>query len=317
MHTIGDNKLYSLLQPFQGQLDQPEVRQTPPTPHPVQVLYTPTTMPPSAADSSSDPRSASSKAKDLIARGDYTPTPWGKTTFFLLRSIEPFLQYSILAHGLGTPLLHRFGLRTLPPGLPTNTGISLIDGLQLSPYRLVLFGMALGAAVKQNIWVTALSGEPMPVGGAVAVGAFNAVFNSLSSYAFLLRATSASLESSFPQPALLIGSAMYVVGIVTELVAEVQRKRFKADPANKGKAYTGGLWRFARHVNYGGYTLWRAGYAVAGGGYTMGAIVGAFFFWDFSQRAVPILNEYCEKRYGAAWEKFKRDTPWRLIPFVY
>jgi protein-S-isoprenylcysteine O-methyltransferase Ste14 len=264
-----------------------------------------------------DPRSEASKRRDLIARGDYTPTPWGKATFFLLRGVEPLLQYAILAHGLGASTLNRVGLRTLPPGLPAHTGIPLIDGLGLSPYRLVLFGMAVGAAVKQNIWVTALSGEPMPVGGAVAVGAFNGLVNSLSTYAFLVSATSASTESNFPQPSLLIGSSLYVVGIMTELIAEVQRKRFKADPKNKGKAYTGGLWSFARHINYGGYTLWRAGYAMVGGGYALGAVVGAFFAWDFTQRAIPILNEYCEKRYGAAWAKFKQDTPYQLIPYIY
>lgn len=264
-----------------------------------------------------DPRSDASKKKDLIARGDYTPTPLGKATFFILRGIEPVLQYSILAHGLGTSVLHRVGLRTLPPGLPTHTGISLIDGLGLSPYRLVLLGMAVGAAVKQNIWVTALSGEPMPVTGAIAVGVFNAVFNSLSTYAFLTTATSASTEADFPQPALLIGASLYVVGIMTELIAEVQRKRFEANPDNKGKAYTGGLWSFARHINYGGYTIWRAGYAMVGGGYTLGALVGAFFAWDFTQRAIPILSEYCEKRYGAQWEEFKQKTPYQLIPYIY
>ncbi|KAH6538411.1 hypothetical protein HBI07_121650 [Parastagonospora nodorum] len=271
----------------------------------------------STKESIQDPRSDESKKKDLIARGDYTPTPAGKITFFVLRAIEPYLQYSILAHGLGSSLLHRVGLHTLPAGLPANTGIGLIDGLGLSPYRLVLFSMAVGAAVKQNIWVMALSGEPMPVDGAIAVGAFNAIFNTVSSIAFLVRATSASTESDFPQPSLIIGGTLYVVGIVTELVAEIQRKRFKSDPSNKGKAYTGGLWQFARHINYGGYTLWRAGFAIAGGGYTLGALVGAFFFWDFSQRAVPILNEYCEKRYGAVWEQFKKDTPYKLSPFVY
>ncbi|KAF1848027.1 uncharacterized protein K460DRAFT_307839 [Cucurbitaria berberidis CBS 394.84] len=271
----------------------------------------------SAEGNTQDPRSEASKKRDLIARGDHTPTPAGKVTFFILRGLEPFLQYSTLAHGLGTSAFHRLGLRTLPPGPPSHTGIALIDGLGLSPYRLVLLGMSIGAAVKQNIWVSALSGEPMPVGGAVAVGAFNAFFNSVSTYAFLLTATSASTRSNFPQPALIIGSSLYVVGILTELMAEIQRKRFKSDPRNKGKAYTGGLWQFARHINYGGYTLWRAGYAMAGGGFMLGAVVGAFFLTDFAARAVPILNEYCEIRYGAAWEKFKRDTPYRLIPYVY
>ncbi|KAJ8110166.1 hypothetical protein OPT61_g6916 [Boeremia exigua] len=262
-------------------------------------------------------RSEASKKRDLISRGDYTSTPAGKATFFLLRAVEPALQYGILAHGIGTPILHRLGLRTLPPGLPAQTGIAAIDGLGLSPYRLVLLGMSIGSAIKQNIWVALLSGESMPVVPAIQIGLFNAFFNSISSYAFLIGATSASKESSFPQPSLIVGGTLYTVGILTELVAEIQRKRFKADPKNKGKAYTGGLWQFARHINYGGYTLWRAGYGLAGGGWALGALVGTLFAIDFSTRAIPILNEYCEKRYGKAWEDFKQRTPYRLIPFVY
>jgi protein-S-isoprenylcysteine O-methyltransferase Ste14 len=267
--------------------------------------------------SHNDPRSEASKKRDLIARGDYTPTPAGKAAFFILRAIDPVIQYGILAHGIGTPLLHRLGLRTLPPGLATRTGIAAIDGLGLSPYRLILLGMTVGSVVKQNIWVTLLSGEPMPVGGAVAVSAYNTIVNGINNYAFLLTATSASLQADFPQPSLIVGGAMYALGIMTELIAEIQRKRFKADPNNKGKAYTGGLWKYARHINYGGYTIWRAGYALAAGGWALGALVGAGIAYDFSTRAIPILNEYCEKRYGAAWEKFKQDVPYRLIPFVY
>lgn len=267
--------------------------------------------------SQNDPRSEASKKQDLISRGDYTPTPAGKATFFLLRAIEPALQYGILAHGIGTPILHRLGLRTLPPGLPAHTGIPAIDRLGLSPYRLVLLGMSVGSAIKQDIWVTLLSGEPMPVVPAIQVSLFNAFFNSVSSYAFLLSPTSASKDSVFPQTPLIVGGTLYTVGILTELVAEIQRKRFKADPKNKGKAYTGGLWQFARHINYGGYTIWRAGYALAGGGWVLGALVGALFAIDFSTRAIPVLNEYCEKRYGDAWEKFKQQTPYRLIPFLY
>ncbi|KAF2626539.1 hypothetical protein BU25DRAFT_459244 [Macroventuria anomochaeta] len=224
--------------------------------------------------SHNDPRSEASKKLDLISRGDYTPTPAGKATFFLLRAAEPVLQYGVLAHGIGPPILHRLELRTLPPGPPAHTGIAAIDNLGLSP-----------------------------------------------SYAFLLSATSASKETDFPQPSLVVGGTLYTVGILTELVAEIQRKRFKSDPKNKGKAYIGGLWQVARHIKYGGYTIWRAGYALAGGGWALGAmvaaLVGALFAIDFSTRAIPVLNEYCEKRYGEAWGKFKQQTPYHLVPFVY
>ncbi|KAF2021087.1 hypothetical protein BU24DRAFT_14582 [Aaosphaeria arxii CBS 175.79] len=267
--------------------------------------------------SEKDPRSEDSKKRDLISRGDKTSTPVGKAAFALLRALDPVFQYSVLKYGVGTGLLHRVGLRTLPPGLPAHTGIALIDGLQLSPYRLVLVGMAVGSAIKHDIWISALSEEPMSIQNAFIIGVFNLVMNSLNSYAFLASITSASQESTFPQPALLVGSALYTTGIFTELIAEIQRKRFKSDPANKGKPYTGGLWSLARHINYGAYTFWRAGYAAAAGGWVWGAVVGAFFFSDFATRAVPILNEYCAKRYGEDWAKFEKQTKWRLIPGVY
>lgn len=264
-----------------------------------------------------DHRSAASKARDLIERGVYTPTPVGKTVFFLLRSLDPFLQYSILAHGVGTSLLHRVGLRTLPRGVPSHTGISLLDGLGLSPYRLILLGMTVGSTVKQNIWLTALSADPMNVKNATVIGAFNTVMNAINNYAFLLNVTSASTDSSFPQPTLMIGGALYTVGILTELISEIQRYRFKKDKKNMGKPCTSGLWAYARHINYGGYVLWRAGYAMAAGGWILGALVGSFHFFDFAYRGVPILDEYCAKRYGSQWEGFKRDVKNSLIPFVY
>jgi protein-S-isoprenylcysteine O-methyltransferase Ste14 len=264
-----------------------------------------------------DARSEESRAKDLIARGVYTSTPVGKALFVVLRSLEPFLQYQVLAHGAGTSLLHRAGLRTLPPGPAAHTGFPLVDRLGLSSYRLVLLGMTIGSAVKQSIWVTTISGEPMDVPTAVIVSLFNTFLNGLNNYAFLLTATSASMTSDFPQPQLIVGSALYATGLLTELVAEIQRKRFKSDPKNKGKPYTGGLWSLARHINYGAYTIWRAGYAMAGGGWIWGALVGGFFFSDFVRRGVPLLNEYCEKRYGEDWDKFKKQTKYRLIPGVY
>ncbi|KAF2204415.1 hypothetical protein GQ43DRAFT_437927 [Delitschia confertaspora ATCC 74209] len=265
-----------------------------------------------------DPRSEASKAQDLISRGDYSGSPVGRAVFFLVRSLDPFIQYSILAHGAGSAVLHRVGLHVLPSGPAAQTGIAAIDNLGLSPYRLILLGMAVGGVVKQNIWVTTIGVEPMPVRPAITIGFFNAFFDSLNSY-LLITSTSAVLrnESDLTHAPIVLGSGLYLVGILTELISEVQRKRFKADPKNKGKPYTGGLWSFARHINYGGYTLWRAGAALAGGGWIWGAIVGTFIFHDFATRSVPILNEYCEVRYGEAWEKFKKQTQWRLIPLIY
>lgn len=114
-----------------------------------------------------------------------------------------------------------------------------------------------------------------------------------------------------------IGAAMFVIGILVEPIAEVQRKQFKDDPKNQGKPYAGGLFGLARSINYGAYTIWRAGFALAAGGPVWAAVVGGFFFWDFSTRAIPVMEEYCTKRYGKQYEEVKRKVPYKLIPWIY
>ena len=94
-------------------------------------------------------------------------------------------------------------------------------------------------------------------------------------------------------PVLAVGLGIYAVGLTTEMVSEVQRKMFKRKPKNKNKPYNGGLWSFATHINYGGYTLWRAGAALSAAGPMWGIIIGGFFFYDFSRRAIPSLDAYC------------------------
>src|ERR1700712_1218434 len=88
---------------------------------------------------------------DLIKRGIQKTNPAGNLTFVGLRAVEPIFQYGILAHGIGSGVLHKLGLQTLP-AMPPNTG-TFLDGLGLSPYRLILVGMSTGAALKQIYWV--------------------------------------------------------------------------------------------------------------------------------------------------------------------
>jgi len=252
----------------------------------------------SSSDSKNDPAKPEGKdPRDLINRGIKEPSPLGTTVFVGLRSLDPVIQYGILARGWGSSLLHRIGLSTLSAGLPTNTG-TIIDKLNLSPYRLILLAMATGSSLKQIYWLVGISEYRFDVGPALMVVGYNTVFNSLNNLLFTTTAFSASLSGNetFPQTPLIVGSIMFVVGILTEAIAEYQRMRFKMDPKNKGKPYTGGLWQYARHINYTGYSLWRAGYSLAAGGWIWGAAAFAWQYTDFVMRAVPVLNDYCEKR---------------------
>jgi protein-S-isoprenylcysteine O-methyltransferase Ste14 len=239
-----------------------------------------------------------SKPVDLIQRGIHKRNNAGILTFLGIRPVETFLQYGILAHGLGSSIIHSLGLETLPAG-PANTG-TVLDALSLSPYRLILFGMTVGQAVKQISWLLGTSNEEFLPSTAVMVTAFNGVFNSINNLLFTCSLTSASLSSGsqFPQVPLLVGSALYVLGIFLESGSEIQRKKFKDDPKNKGKVCTVGLWSFSRHINYFGYTAWRVGYALAAGGWSWAAFTSAWFTYDFVTRGVPTIESYCAERVG-------------------
>ena len=55
----------------------------------------------------------------------------------------------------------------------------------------------------------------------------------------------------------LIGFLVWVLGFAFEVVADTQKSRFRADPANKGKFIQSGVWAWSRHPNYfGEIVLW-------------------------------------------------------------
>ena len=49
-----------------------------------------------------------------------------------------------------------------------------------------------------------------------------------------------------------IGTVLWAAGFLLEIVADRQKRRFKADPANAGKFIRSGLWAWSRHPNYFG-----------------------------------------------------------------
>lgn len=243
------------------------------------------------------------KHNDLMLRGDKTYNQAGSLTFLGLRPLVPFIQYGILAKGYGSTVLNAIGLETLPAGLP-NTG-SALDVLGLSPYRLMLVGMSVGATLKQIYWQNFTSQEHFTPAHAGLITGFNALFDSVNSLLFTTSLASASLSSGaqFPQTPLIVGSALYVAGIAMEVVSETQRKVFKGKPENKGKVYTGGLWKFSRHINYAAFTIWRTGFAIASGGWIWGAVTGAIFSYDFFSRAIPSLESYCSEKVSLVYEE--------------
>jgi steroid 5-alpha reductase family enzyme len=57
---------------------------------------------------------------------------------------------------------------------------------------------------------------------------------------------------------------VWLLGFTFEALGDWQLSRFKADPANKGRLLTSGVWRYTRHPNYfGDATQWWGYYLIA------------------------------------------------------
>lgn len=244
-------------------------------------------------------------------------SPLGTSTMVALRTLDVFLQYGIIAHGLADPLLALLGVNNVVSDAP-----AVALGLPLK--SLLVLAMAAGSALKHDYWAVFVAKEQMPVGTAVLVSLFNTVFNSLNSIFALTAAASYFAPSFLTQssnvheisPSFAIGVSAYSAGILVETISEVQRRNFKDDRKNAGKPFKGGLFSLARHINYGGYTTWRTGYALASGGWLWATFVASFFSYDFLARGIPVLDEYCTKRYGASWAAYKQKVRYVLIPGI-
>ena len=107
----------------------------------------------------------------------------------------------------------------------------------------------------------------------------------------------AGLRSTAPFGAMeQAGVALFLLGSCLETGSELQRKAFKADPANKGKLYYGGLFALAQHINYTGEVLWYTGLALM----AHAPLLAAVFFFGFSAFfaavGVPELQTHLKAR---------------------
>jgi steroid 5-alpha reductase family enzyme len=111
------------------------------------------------------------------------------------------------------------------------------------------------------------------------------------------------------------GVALFLFGSYLNTWSEIQRKRFKADPANQGKLFTGGWFRCARHINYFGDTLWVAGWAMLTGN-LWSAIVPVALAAGFVFFFMPPLTAHLKAKYGEQYDEWAKTTR-RYVPFVW
>ncbi|XP_038069958.1 uncharacterized protein C594.04c-like [Patiria miniata] len=121
----------------------------------------------------------------------------------------------------------------------------------------------------------------------------------------------------------IIGTVFFVIGLVIETVADMQKFSFRNNAENKGKWCAVGLWYWSRHPNYlGEITLWLGIFLVSCSVviYCEWVVVISPIFIIcilLFVSGVPMLEQKSDDRYGcrAEYQEYKRQTsPILLCP---
>jgi len=118
-----------------------------------------------------------------------------------------------------------------------------------------------------------------------------------------------------------IGLLVWVAGFGLEVVADAQKSRFRADPANKGRFIHTGLWSWSRHPNYFGEILLWVGVAIVAlpvlRGWQWVTLISPVFVALLLLRVsgVPLLEKAADEKWGGQldYEAYKHRTS-LLVP---
>jgi steroid 5-alpha reductase family enzyme len=114
-----------------------------------------------------------------------------------------------------------------------------------------------------------------------------------------------------------LGIAIWLSGFLIEVVSDQQKSRFRADPANKGKFISTGLWAWSRHPNYFGEIVLWTGMAIIAmpvlEGWQWATLISPVFVFFLLTKVsgIPMLEQAADKRWAgqADYEAYKQNTP--------
>jgi protein-S-isoprenylcysteine O-methyltransferase Ste14 len=189
----------------------------------------------------------------------------------------------------------------------TYVGISYaLSGKALSPHALVFMGL-LGiylARLQVTVWVfqkrkwtfaeTLMISCVMPL----AIYCF---------YAWDRASPRANLALS------IVAIALYAIGSFINTYSELTRHRWKK--LYKGHLYTGGLFKYAMHINYLGDILLFMGFALFTN-QVSALVIPLIMALNFLLFIIPTLDAYLGIKYGEEFRQYNERTK-KLIPFIY
>ena len=119
----------------------------------------------------------------------------------------------------------------------------------------------------------------------------------------------------------IAGLLIWGFGFAFEVIADLQKSRFRANPDNKGKFIQTGLWSRSRHPNYFGEIVLWVGVALIAlpvlRGWQWIALISPLFVTLLLTRVsgIPLLEKKADAKWGGQedYEAYKKRTP-VLIP---
>ena len=112
-----------------------------------------------------------------------------------------------------------------------------------------------------------------------------------------------------------LGVILYIAGSILNTGSELEIKRWKERPENRGRVFTGGLFRYAMHINYFGDELLFTGFALITG-QAWALLVPLLMLAGFLFFSIPELDRHLRAHYGAEFEAYARRTR-SFVPFLY
>jgi steroid 5-alpha reductase family enzyme len=118
-----------------------------------------------------------------------------------------------------------------------------------------------------------------------------------------------------------IGALVWAAGFAVEAAADLQKRRFRADPANRGRFISTGLWAWSRHPNYFGEIVLWVGVAMIAlpvlRGWQWVTLISPLFVTLLLTRVsgVPLLEKKADAKWGGEddYGAYKARTP-VLVP---
>ena len=115
---------------------------------------------------------------------------------------------------------------------------------------------------------------------------------------------------------LILGSSVWLIGIIIEIVADTQKSKFNAIASNKGNFISTGLWSISRHPNYLGEIILWIGISIAALSHLEGiqfiSLISPLFVYLLLTKVsgIPLLEAQAIERWGqdGAYKQYCDNT---------